>query len=221
MLPPVCIVANFCLDLVRIMSQHPSDSQPPSNAEKNLYGRTDAELYQTLQSGQTESLGILYDRHAGLVYSLALKTLGNTQEAEDLTQDIFLNLSRSTAYDARRGSLRTFLAVLTRSRAIDRVRSRQTSRSFLEKFRFTRPTEITVHSPLEQVFQNEQVEGVQAALSQLSESEQQILRMAYYDGLSQAEIAKCLNIPLGTVKTKTRRSLLKLRQTLTNSPLID
>jgi RNA polymerase sigma-70 factor, ECF subfamily len=203
------------------MSQHPSDSQFSSNAEKKFHEQIDAELYQALQSGQTEALGVLYDRHAGLVYSLALKTLGNTQEAEDLTQDIFLNLSRSTAYDARRGSLRTFLAVLTRSRALDRVRSRQIRRSFLEKFRSTRHTEIAVYSPLEQIFQNEQSEGVQAALGQLLESEQQILRMAYYDGLSQAEIAKRLNMPLGTVKTKTRRSLLKLRQTLTNSPLID
>jgi RNA polymerase sigma-70 factor, ECF subfamily len=203
------------------MSQHPSDSQFFSNAEKKLHEQIDAELYQALQSGQTQALGVLYDRHAGLVYSLALKTLGNTQEAEDLAQDIFLNLSRSTAYDARRGSLRTFLAVLTRSRALDRVRSRQIKRSFLENFRSTRHTEITVHSPLEQIFQNEQSEGVQVALGQLLESEQQILRMAYYDGLSQTEIAKRLNMPLGTVKTKTRRSLLKLRQTLTNSPLID
>jgi RNA polymerase sigma-70 factor, ECF subfamily len=191
------------------MSQASSDSQ------------SDAELYQALQAGHQDSLGILYDRHAGLVYSLALKTLGNAQEAEDLTQDIFINLTRSTAYDSRRGSLRTFLAVLTRSRAIDRVRSRQVSRSFLERFRSDSHTKTAVRSPLEEMFQNEQSEEVQIALHHLSEREQQVLRMAYYDGLSQSEIARQLNIPLGSIKTMTRRSLLKLRQTLTGSSPID
>jgi RNA polymerase sigma-70 factor, ECF subfamily len=215
-----------CSSLVRIMFQppggsHPSDNAETSNAETNFPEQSDAELYQALRAGHREALGILYDRHAGLVYGLALKTLGNTQEAEDLTQDIFLNLDRSTAYDSRRGSLRTFLAVVTRSRALDRVRSRNKARSFLERFRSHRSTEIADRTPLEQMFQNEQSEEVQTALRHLPENEQQILRMAYYEGFSQSEIAKRLNIPLGTVKTITRRSLLKLRQFLTDSPLID
>lgn len=191
-------------------------SQQPDATEKSSPGQTDAELYQALRAGQTEVLGILYDRHAALVYGLALKTLGTPQEAEDLTQDIFLNFAKSTAFDPRRGSLRTFLAVLTRSRAIDRLRSRSTARSFLERFRSGSPPETVSRSPFEQVFQTEQSQEVQTALAQLPESEQQILRLAYYDGLSQSEIADRLNIPLGTVKTKTRRSLLKLRQTLTD-----
>jgi RNA polymerase sigma-70 factor, ECF subfamily len=196
-------------------------SHPPDKVQEGFSEQTDAELYQALQAGQTEALGVLYDRHAGLVYSLALKALGNTQEAEDLTQDIFINLSRSTAYDSRRGTLRTFLAVLTRSRAIDRVRSRQVTRSVLERFRSNRSAEVSTHPPLEQIFQNDQSEEAQTVLRHLSTNEQQILRLAYYDGLSQSEIAKRLNIPLGTVKTITRRSLLKLRQMLIKSPLID
>ncbi|MBD1824274.1 sigma-70 family RNA polymerase sigma factor [Cyanobacteria bacterium FACHB-DQ100] len=185
------------------------------DAEKSPPSQTDAELYQALRAGQKEALGTLYDRHAALVYGLALKALGNPQEAEDLTQDIFLNLAKSTTYDPRRGSLRTFLAVLTRSRSIDRVRSRSTSRSFLDRFRSS-STEMASESPLEQVFQTEQSQEVRAALAQLPESDRQILRLAYYDGLSQSEIAARLSLPLGTVKTKTRRSLLKLRQTLTD-----
>ncbi|MBW4443758.1 MAG: sigma-70 family RNA polymerase sigma factor [Plectolyngbya sp. WJT66-NPBG17] len=191
-------------------------SEQPSDLEKLPPSQTDAELYRALRAGQTEGLGVLYDRHSGLVYGIALKTLGSPQEAEDLTQDIFLNLARSTAFDPRRGSLRTFLAILTRSRSIDRVRSRSTARSFLERFRSNNNPEPTSQSPFEQVFQNEQSQEVQTALAQLPESEQQILRMAYYEGLSQSEISERLNIPLGTVKTKTRRSLLKLRQTLTD-----
>lgn len=176
--------------------------------------QTDAELYRALQSGQTGALGVLYDRHAGLVYSIALGALGSPQEAEDLTQDIFLNLARATAYNPDRGSLRTFLAILTRSRAIDRVRSHRTARSSHERLQAARATENFCQSPFEQVFQYEQSQEVQAALAQLPEGDQQILRMAYYDGLSQSEIAEQLNMPLGTVKSKARRTLLKLRQTL-------
>lgn len=188
--------------------------QPGNTAE--FFSQTDAKLYLALKAGHTAALGILYDRHAGLVYGLALKTLGNAQEAEDLTQDIFLNLAKSTAYDSRRGSLRTFLAILTRSRALDRVRSRNTALSFLERWRSTSNQETTSQSPFEHAFQKEQSQEVQTALAQLSDSEQQILRLAYYDGLTQSEIADQLNMPLGTVKTRTRRSLLKLRQTLTD-----
>lgn len=181
----------------------------------SLSSRTDAELFQALRAGQTDALAILYDRHAGLVHGLALKVLGNTQEAEDLTQDIFLTLVRGCSYDPKRGSLRTFLAVLTRSRSIDRLRSRQSRLAFLHRWRGDRREDAS-DSPLEFVFQNEQSQAVQTALAQLSESQQQILKLAYYEGLSQSEIAKRLDIPLGTVKARSRRGLLQLRQTLTH-----
>jgi RNA polymerase sigma-70 factor, ECF subfamily len=184
--------------------------------DKSLRQQTDAEVYLALRAGHTAALGVLYDRHAGLVYSLALKTLNNPQEAEDLTQDIFTNLSRSTAYSPSRGSLRTFLAILTRSRALDRIRSRGTATAFLERWRSNKSQEMTTNSPLEQAFQDEQSQEVQTALAQLSAPEQQILQLAYYEGLSQSAIADQLNIPLGTVKARSRRGLLKLRQALTN-----
>jgi RNA polymerase sigma-70 factor (ECF subfamily) len=187
---------------------------PAGDIEPLASRQTDAELYRVLRSGQTGALGVLYDRHAGLVYSIALRALGSPQEAEDLTQDIFLNLARSTAYNPDRGALRTFLAVLTRSRAIDRLRSHRTARSSLERLQVVGSVEPSGQSPLEQVFQQEQSQEVQAALAQLPEGDQRILRMAYYDGLSQSEIAERLNLPLGTVKSKARRTLLKLRQTL-------
>lgn len=127
-------------------------SEQPGNTEE-FSSQTDAKLYLALKAGHTAALGILYDRHAGLVYGLALKILGNAQEAEDLTQDIFLNLVKSTAYDSRRASLRTFLAILTRSRALDRVRSRNTALSFLERWRSGGSQETISQSPFEHVFQ--------------------------------------------------------------------
>lgn len=189
----------------------PESSDYPEQPASN---QTDADLYLALREGQTAALGILYDRHARLVYGLALKTLSNAQDAEDLTQDIFLNLTRSTSYDPQRASLRTFLGILTRSRAIDRIRSRSTALSNLERLK-TDYNSDTSQSPFDHVFQTEQSQEVKTALAQLSESEQQLLQMAYYEGLSQSEIAERLNVPLGTVKTRTRRSLLKLRQILT------
>lgn len=189
--------------------------EPSDHPEQSFSNQTDADLYVALRGGQTAALGILYDRHARLVYGLALQTLSNAQEAEDLTQDIFLNLARSTSYDPGRGSLRTFLGILTRSRAIDRIRSRNTTLSHLKRLRSDHSSQISDQSPFDHVSQSEQSQEVKTALAQLSESEQQLLKMAYYEGLSQSEIAERLSIPLGTIKTRTRRSLVKLRQTLT------
>lgn len=191
-------------------------SEPSANQAAPPSTQTDAELIVALSKGQTAALGVLYDRHAGLVYGLALSALGNAQEAEDLTQDIFLTLAKGTGYDPNRGSLRTFLAILTRSRARDRLRSRHSTRQTLQRWKLGGQAETVANAPLEHVFQHEQSQEVSTALAQLSDSEQQILRMAYYDGLSQAEIAKELEIPLGTVKARARRGLLKLRQTLTS-----
>lgn len=191
-------------------------SEPSANQAPPASNQTDAELIVALSRGQTAVLGALYDRHAGLVYGLALSVLGNAQEAEDLTQDIFLTLAKGTTYDPQRGSLRTFLAILTRSRARDRLRSRNNARQTLQRLNLDGQPETAANAPLEQVFQQEQSQEVRTALAQLSDSQQQILRMAYYDGLSQTEIAKQLEIPLGTVKARARRGLLKLRQTLTS-----
>ncbi|MEA5447746.1 sigma-70 family RNA polymerase sigma factor [Leptolyngbya sp. CCNP1308] len=174
---------------------------------------TDARLWLALKAGQTSALGTLYDRHGGLVYGIALKVLGHAQEAEDLTQDIFVKLTHSTAYDPQRGSFRTFLAILTRSRAIDRLRSRQVARASVERLKSTQVTS-PAHTPADALAQTERTQEVQAALAQLSESQQTILRLAYYEGLSQSTIAEQLDTPLGTVKTHSRRGLLKLRQLL-------
>ncbi len=186
------------------------------SSEIPLSSQTDAELFLALRNGQSAALGIIYDRHAGLVYGLALNALKNPQEAEDLTQDIFLTLARGCSYDPKRGTLRTYLAILTRSRAIDRLRSRTSARELLNRWRPTGQLETASNAPFEHVFQHQQSQEVKTALAQLSSDQQQVLKMAYYDGLSQSEIAERLDIPLGTVKARARRGLLKLRQSLTH-----
>lgn len=182
---------------------------------------SDADLWAALKQGQVDALGILYDRHVGLVYAIALKTLTNVSDAEDLTQDIFIRLAQ-TNYDPQRGSLRTFLAVLTRSRSLDRLRAQQRSRTALTRLQASQPTDLSDDSAAEisDALQREaQEQQIEAALSELSENQRQVLHLTYQEGLTQAAIAERLGQPLGTVKAWARRGLIKLRQTL--HPLVE
>lgn len=188
------------------------DSAPDKPTDLSL--QTDAELFHALKTGQPSALGPLYDRYASLVYRLALRILANPQEAEDLTQEIFLSLWRHVTYNPTRGSLSSFLTTLTRSRAIDKLRSHGTSLKFLQRWSQTMTTETSFPTPFEAVSLTQRSQQVQHALAQLPERQRQVLEMAYYEGLSQSEIAKQLDIPLGTVKTWARQGLLKLKQNL-------
>jgi len=190
--------------------------EPPSNysEDSNLH-QTDTDLFVRLQNGETNALAILYDRHAGLVYGISCQLLGNTAEAEDLTQDVFLTLTKECPYDPQRGSLRTYLRILTRSRALDRLRLR-VRRQRVRNQELNENAKVLSESPMEEVVQIERSKEVLSALEQLSTKEREVLRMAYYQGLSQSEIARRLDTALGTVKSRTRRGLLKLRQALTD-----
>ncbi|MEM8543010.1 MAG: sigma-70 family RNA polymerase sigma factor [Cyanobacteria bacterium P01_H01_bin.119] len=187
-----------------------SIGQPdPSN-----HHSSDAVLWSALKAGNTEALGALYDRHASLVYGLAIKVLGSAQEAEDLTQDIFLSLVQQSSYNPSRGSLRTYLGIVTRSRAIDLLRSRKTSRNVVDRLKPGASSSTSADAPSDFAFQQEQTQMMQQALAELSKEQRQVLHMAYYEGLTQATISERLSLPLGTVKARARRGLLKLRQIL-------
>jgi RNA polymerase sigma-70 factor, ECF subfamily len=186
----------------------------PPDLPSNLSPAPDTDLWFALKAGQTEALGELYDRHAGLVYGVSLKVLGNAQEAEDLTQDIFVKLIEQTSYDPMRGSLRTFLMILTRSRAIDRLRSRQAAQKTKQRWQSdyaSAPSDAAAEGAEQTAEQSAQVK---AAMAQLSGQQREVLQLAYYEGLTQAAIAERLSEPLGTVKARARRGLLKLREIL-------
>ncbi|MBE9066496.1 sigma-70 family RNA polymerase sigma factor [Leptolyngbya cf. ectocarpi LEGE 11479] len=174
---------------------------------------TDTQLWLESIRGSSKALGKLYARHAGLVYGIAFNILKNAEEAEDLTHDIFFHLVKGATYDPARGSLRTYVAMLTRSRAIDQARSRQAMQRSIQRLQRSHASNMS-SPPLADVTQQEQQQHVQAALSQLSDSQRQVLQLAYYEGLTQAKIAEKLATPLGTVKTRARRGLLKLQQIL-------
>ena len=167
-----------------------------------------------MSQGQIKALDILYDRYSRLVYSIAYRILNSSEEAEDITQDVFLTLWRRNSYDPARGSLSSFLTTLTRSRAIDRLRSKNARLRVVQRLQGIVRSDSGSPSPLEQASIGERSQVIRTALSQLSESERQVLEIAYYEGLSQSEIAERLGIPLGTVKSRSRQGLLKLRQRL-------
>lgn len=182
------------------------------NHDLTTSSQSDRELFQALKDKKTDALSGLYDRYGNLVYTLALKILHNAHDAEDVTQEIFLTLWRSNTYNPDRGSLSSYLTILTRSRSLDKLR-RGTRLKFIE--RWSQNINIqTPQSPFEHVDLKERSDQVRQALAQLPKNQRQILEMAYYEGLSQSEIGKKLDIPLGSVKTSGRQGLLKLRKML-------
>lgn len=181
----------------------------------------DLDLVLALQSGQTSALGILYHRHAKLVYNVALKILSNSEEAEDLTQEIFIALQRGNNYDYKRSSLRSFLVMVTRSRSLDRLRVRNNRVRLLQRWQHTIDKEPSSNQPTEYAVRQEQSHLIRQALEQLPATERQALEIAYYEGLSQSQLAERLNIPLGTVKTRSRKGLMKLRQILQENGMVN
>jgi RNA polymerase sigma-70 factor (ECF subfamily) len=160
------------------------------------------------------ALAPIYDRYGGLVYGLARAALGNQDEAQDLTQEIFLTLCRESTYDPARGGLGGFLATMTRTRAIDRLRARTRKVRLLRDLHRTAPPPPAPFTPLDRVSIEQCRDRVRAALAELPENQRRVLEMAYYRGLSQTEIASDLDASLGTVKSWARRGLLRLKDTL-------
>lgn len=215
-------VTNFLspqdtINLVRVCVNKEPDNSSIANSPK-LNKPMDEEIFEAFTKGDISALGMLYDRYGLLVYRLIYRMLNNSQEAEDLTQEIFLNLQVKSKFDPQRGSFYTYLMTLTRSRTIDRLRSKRSKGRFWQNIGKLKDS-IEQHksnSPMEFVSTEEISNQVRNALQYLSPHQRQVLELSYYEGLSQSEIAKRLNIPLGTVKTHSRRGLIQLRKNLHN-----
>ncbi len=179
---------------------------------------TDEAVFAAFKGGDSDALGIIYDRYGLLVYRLVYRMVNNYQEAEDLTQEIFLSLQERPNYDPKRGSFYTYLMMLTRSRTIDCLRAKRSQGNFWQnpgKIKDLLNKRNSVH-PIDLAAIEERANKLKEALNSLSSNQRQILELSYYEGLSQSAIAKRLNLPLGTVKTHSRRGLLQLRKNLRN-----
>lgn len=166
--------------------------------------------------GDKAAMGALYDQLSGPLYSLAYRMLGDAGEAQDLTQDIFLQLWRTAAgYEPGRGSVFSWAATLTRNRAIDRIRMRRRRSELLAQAApDLQPATLAESDSAGSLWLQEKTAAVRTALAEISPDQQQAIELAFFGGLTQQEIAARLNEPLGTIKARIRRGLLRLKERL-------
>lgn len=168
----------------------------------------DAGLARQMRAGDPHAFAALYDRHARTVHGLAYRMLRDHRAAEDVTQDAFLMMWRSReAYSPERGALRTWLLTITRNRTIDVIRRR---RDVLHQDPDFQPEQEAPERTEDEVLRRAESGTVNEALSALPSTQRRVLELAYFGGLTHAEIAAHLQVPLGTVKSRLRLALRKL-----------
>ena len=174
---------------------------------------SDNDLLKAIARGDEGALADCYDRYRLILFSLILRILHDRAEAEDCLQDVFVQVwRRAKDFDETRGRAFTWLATIARSRALDRLRS-SASRTRIAAEAETWPQESTGDAAAD-ALRSEEGETVRQALAELPEEQRRALFMAYFEGLTQSEIAARLGDPLGTVKTRMRAGLSKLREVL-------
>jgi RNA polymerase sigma-70 factor (ECF subfamily) len=174
---------------------------------------TDITLLQAIARKDEPALAALYDRYRLTLFGLLMRILNSREEAEDVLQEVFLQVWRRAAdFDERRGRPFTWLVTLTRSRAIDRLRQLHSRERLVSSD--AEVLAFSVLDPAQAAFRSEQRELVAGALAELSEEQRYTLTLAYFEGLTQSEIAARLSSPLGTVKTRMRSGMIKLRELL-------
>lgn len=160
-----------------------------------------------MKSGDQSAMAELYDRYSSVVYAVALRVLGDTMAAEDVLQEVFLQLWRNpSAFDAARGSLGGWLAVITRNRAIDALRKRKPEIDIEDVIVSVAPDLAS------EADRSRAAEKVRGLLGSMPSAQRSALEMAYFQGLSHSEIATKTGEPLGTVKTRIRAGLIALRK---------
>jgi len=170
-----------------------------------------------VRAGDDRALGELYDRHAPLVFNLSRAVVGGAQDAEEVTEDVFVQLwTGADRFDPGRGSLRAWLATMARTRSIDLVRARNRRRGAHERASAADEGGMAVAlSGREEadasVLRAEVRTALDQALSTLNDDQRRAIELAYLEGLTQSEIAERLAEPLGTVKTRIRDGMIRLR----------
>lgn len=173
----------------------------------------DVELLKSIAARDEAALAQLYDGYRVILFGLLMRILNNREEAEDVLQEVFLQVWRRAAdFDENRGRPFTWLVTLTRSRGIDRLRTL----AVRERVAIAGAKEESdaVSDAASDAFRSEQRGLVTNALDQLPDEQKRPLMLAYFDGLTQSEIAARLGAPLGTVKTRMRTGMMKLREVL-------
>jgi RNA polymerase sigma-70 factor (ECF subfamily) len=173
---------------------------------------TDDELLARVRDGDESALGALYDRYHGLVMALGYRALGDRAAAEEVLQEVFLSVwRRAETFEPTRGSARVWVLSLARNRTIDRLRRKRAApqeRALEDREDFT---DTRFPGVFEEAYASLQRDQVRRALSGLPDEQRQIVELAYFAGQTQQQIATGLGVPLGTVKSRTRLALDRLR----------
>lgn len=176
-----------------------------------LDAAVDYTLVRRMSEGDADALGALYDRYGSLLFSVGLRILADRHAAEDLVQDVFLEAWRKSGeYDPARASVRTWLILRTRSRALDRLVAAPARRTVsMEDITMPEPA-----APGAGADGRVDADRVQAALASLSVEQRQVLELTFFHGLSSGDIARQVGVPVGTVKSRLRAGLAGMRAVL-------
>lgn len=214
---------NVCaqIDFVRVYPVFPA--WPVSNSlfransvnEQESQDR-DIELLRLIAASDRSAFAEFYDRHSTLMFSVACKILNNTTEAEDVLQETFLQIwEKAGKFDPRLGKASSWAAILVRNKAIDRIRASQRRIRLAEEAGAEQAVVNEVNDTAnENIYGHEKAQAIQSAIVELPAEQRQAIELAYFSGLTQDQISKKLNEPLGTIKARIRRGLLKLRDQL-------
>jgi RNA polymerase sigma-70 factor (ECF subfamily) len=177
-----------------------------STGAKNL-GLNDGALVSAIRAGNQDAMAQLYDRYSSVVYAVALRVLADAAAAEDILQEIFMQLWRNPgAFDASRGNLAPWLAVISRNRAVDVLRKRRPQMEITENLISVEPDFAS------DADRGRIAEKVRAVLKSMPAPQRSALELAYFEGFSHSEIAEKTKEPLGTIKTRIRTGLMLLRK---------
>jgi RNA polymerase sigma-70 factor (ECF subfamily) len=172
-----------------------------------------AELLRRVTQRDHAALGELYDHLAGPVYSFAMQTLGDRREAEEVVQDVFLQIwNRAATFDGTLGTVFNWALGITRNRCIDYLRSRQRRSRLLDQASEEAVGESVLAT--KETLGAEELAAVRHAVESLPPDQHQAIALAFFGGMTHQEIAQMLNEPLGTIKARIRRGMLKLRDSL-------
>jgi RNA polymerase sigma-70 factor (ECF subfamily) len=180
----------------------------------------DVELLRQIAGGDRAAFAEFYDRHSALMFSVASKILKDASEAEDVLQEAFLQIwEKAGKFDPKLGKASSWAAILVRNKAVDKIRASQRRWRLAEEagtaHAIAEEAADTVNDSLQG---HEQARLIQSAIVGLPGEQRQAIELAYFSGLTQDEISKKLNTPLGTIKARIRRGLLKLRDQLEGLP---
>ncbi len=191
-----------------------ADGQDRVNTSSTA-GADDRALLRAVAARDKEALRQLYARHSAVLFALALKVLSDRAEAEDVLQEAFIQVWKTAgSFDEGRGKPLGWLIMLTRSRAIDRLRSRKTRTRVTESMATDASQAAGSTTPADDALASEAQRTVRSALKSLPSDQRVPIEMAYFGGLTQFEIAQQLSQPLGTVKTRMRNGMMRLREQL-------